>query len=156
MGSINMGGLQGLPSTDFIFKDVALDLQPEAKISSSSIDIKPQSTDILHSLDEGAIKNSILNLFSTMRGENLLDPEFGLGLKRYLFIPVNEDNAENIGNDIVSGLEKYEPRVNIDLIEVRAVPSKYMYEIDMTLSIPYLSITKKVYQLTASESGISF
>jgi phage baseplate assembly protein W len=88
-----------------------------------------------------------------MPGENLLDPEFGCALKYFLFSPMTNDNANNIGEAISQAITKYEPRVNIEFIDVIMDKNKYTYEITLTVGIPSLSISSERFNVRASEAG---
>jgi phage baseplate assembly protein W len=98
----------------------------------------PNQSDIKIDLDEHAIVNSIRNLFSTRKGQMLLDPEYGLNLEKYLFQPINSFLARAMARDILQGIEEYEPRVKVDGVNVRMNVDQQLYEVSILLSIPYL------------------
>ena len=113
-------------------------------------------TDIRDSKDEAAIQNSISNIFNTNPGEKLLDPEFGLALKRYLFDPLSEDIAQNIGQTIMTGLARYEPRVLINSITVIPDFDQNQYIITLYISIPVLNISDAQYNGELNTEGFTF
>ena len=108
MPSITFTGLQKvqITSNNYTYSDLHLDLS------------NPISKDITSDFDESAVRNSILNLFNTVPGQNLLNPEYGLNLLQYLFEPINETSGRQIGNDIVAGINTYEPRVLVKNVEI--------------------------------------
>lgn len=126
------------PQNTHLFKDLALDLEPES-VTTGALYREETITDIKHSLDEGAIKNSLRNLFTTMPGQKLLNPDYGLSINQFLFQPLTEDTAEEIGNRILRGIETYEPRVTVKNINVNLDIEQSQYDIYLTLTIPALS-----------------
>ena len=102
------------------------------------------------------MRNSIKNIFNTSPGEKLLNPEFGLALKRYLFAPLTQDTAESIGEEIIKGIEKYEPRAQINRCDVVVNYDDNEYLIVLTLTIPPLNILQKRYSGLLSQTGFSF
>jgi phage baseplate assembly protein W len=52
--------------------------------------------------DENAVKNSLINLFSTMRGSRRMIPQFGTSLYNYLFEQLDDTTAYAIGNELYS------------------------------------------------------
>ena len=45
----------------------------------------PINNDVKADYDMSAIKNSVVTLFNTLPGQNLLNPEYGLNLMQYIF-----------------------------------------------------------------------
>lgn len=153
---INFTGLEGTPRPSYVFRDFAFDLEDGNVPSRTNLFKSKQSTDVVASYDEGAVKNSLKNIFNTNPGEKLLNPEFGLSLKRYLFSPLTQDLAETIGDEIVSGIERYEPRVILNNVDVYVDFDDNQYLISLTLTIPPLNISQKRYNGIINQSGFSF
>jgi len=156
MGSINFTGLENTNKPEYIYKDVHLDLEPSDDTQSNNLFQTAQGTDLKASNDEAAVHNSIKNIFNTTPGEKLLNPGFGLALKRYTFEPMSLDIAETIGEEIVNGIEAYEPRVKIDRCDVLANYDNNEYIITLTLTIPPLNISEKSHRGSLSQAGFSF
>lgn len=110
-----------------IYTDLHLDLSLSKNIGLG-IDTVP-SSDLLVDNDIDAIKNSIKNIFTTKKGEKVLNPEFGCSLDQYLFEPITEVYAQLIGNDILTGIQRFEPRVEITNITVIPVYDQNLYYI---------------------------
>lgn len=129
MPSLNFTGLKKLQITtnNYTYSDLHLDID------------NPISKDIASDYDESAVKNSIYNLFNTVPGQNLLNPEYGLNLVRYLFEPVNETNGKLIGDAILTGLSKYEPRIVLDNISIEVSEEEQTYYITLSILIPILN-----------------
>lgn len=95
--------------------------------------------DILVDNDIDAIKNSISNLFNTIPGQKLLSPNYGLSLKQYLFEPVTTSTANMIGETILNGITRFEPRVVVDKIKVSGNSDDKQYTITLIIRVPLLS-----------------
>ena len=122
----------------YVYKDLSLDIGLEKTIKSGFSKAVP-SKDIQVSLDAKAISNSLLNLFNTRPGQRFLFPEYGVDLLKYVFVQINEVNGGVIGNAVLNGIEKYEPRINVENIEVTAIPDENTYVIDVYYTIKILS-----------------
>jgi phage baseplate assembly protein W len=66
----------------------------------------------------GSIKNDLLCLLQTKKGERLFQPNLGLGLDRFLFENITEETKINIKNDIIDTIKTFLPFVNIIQLEV--------------------------------------
>ena len=69
---------------------------------------------------EEDIRQSILIILGTNRGERVMRPEFGAGLNTFIFEPVNETTKELIKRRVEEALIDWEPR--IDVQQVRVTP----------------------------------
>lgn len=92
--------------------------------------------DILVDNDLDAIKNSLSNLFSTVPGQKLLNPNYGLNLLQFLHEPVTTHTANIIGETILSGISRFEPRVVVDRIRVSGNAEQNEYNITLTIRVP--------------------
>jgi phage baseplate assembly protein W len=64
------------------------------------------------------IKSDLLQLILTNPGERIMNPEFGTPLKRLLFEPNDFSARLQARNIIIDSINKWEPRIVIDKIEV--------------------------------------
>lgn len=69
-------------------------------------------------LTSQAIKNNIINYFLTNPGEIIMNPEFGGGLRDYIFEQIAEDTLDFLKQDVEQKLEKYFPSVIINSLDV--------------------------------------
>ena len=67
---------------------------------------------------ETEIKESLKILFSTKLGERLFRDDFGCNLDDYRFEPANANTILMIKDHISGVIETYEPRINLDGIDV--------------------------------------
>lgn len=137
------------------YRDVFLDLDEESS-NKKQFFAKNTTTDLKTSTDEGAIVNSIKNIFSTSPGERILEPTFGLNLKQWLFQPLDTFTAQEIGETIVAGIEKYEPRVLVNNVNVDIDEENHQYTIQLVLTVPSLNINSKSYDAILSQPGFDF
>ena len=91
----------------------------------------PVTDDLLVVKDENAIKQSIKSLLLTVRGERLFNSSIGTRLKEVLFEPLDFASASTIEREILRCLNKYEPRIRIQTLEV--VPNDKEDGYDVTL-----------------------
>ena len=77
---------------------------------------------------DSALRQSILNILSTMRGERVRS-DIGAGLNFLLFESVDDDTAEDIRETITYALERYENRINLLGVTVIPYPDENYYEI---------------------------
>lgn len=138
--------------TEPLYTDLKLDLGVNF-VRDPRIESKDVIKDIKVSNNLEAIKNSIFNIFSTMPGQKILNPVFGLNLLQFLFTGVTEENAQLMGETILSGLQKYEPRVTVQKIYVVPDAENNTYQIGLRLDVPSLNIKGLALKGIVSESG---
>lgn len=88
-------------------------------INGSTTEILPSNQNnflINKNVDIDAVKNSIRNIFTWIKGERVLDPEFGTNIRAYLYNPIDSYNTEQIIAEVQNAMKKYEPRAEIDKI----------------------------------------
>ncbi|HED35831.1 MAG TPA: phage tail protein [Gammaproteobacteria bacterium] len=66
------------------------------------------------------IRQSIRIILSTEPGERLMLPDFGAGLKKFLYEPNTASTHRLIEDRISQSLEIWEPRIRLDSIDVNA------------------------------------
>ena len=65
-----------------------------------------------------AIKNNLINYFLTNPGERPANPNFGAGLRRYIFTQIESNNLDFIQEDIQQKLGSNFPNIAVDSVEV--------------------------------------
>jgi len=123
MGSIVLSKLKNTKKSDigYTYTDIHLDIAEQLYTKNGNK--LPHGKDIRVSYDEEAIKNSIVNIFNTSPGERFLIPEFGSNLKTYLFQPVTKFTADILGNQVLDSIQRWEPRVLVDYVNVIGRPT---------------------------------
>ena len=136
----------------YLYKDLFLDLEPTVyynKQLNKQVILK----DVQGSYDLQAIKNSIINIFLTSPGQKILNPEFGLDLRRYLFEPVNSSTAYKIKYDINTKLPGQEPRIQIQNVNVDAITDAQEYYIALQINIPSLDAYGRTLKSLLNSNG---
>lgn len=85
------------------------------------LEINLLTDDLAVTRDEDAVKEAMRNLILTDRGERLMQPYLGAGLKELLFENLTPATLELIKDRVQTTLEIYEPRA--DIIDVTAAGS---------------------------------
>tara|TARA_X000001036_G_scaffold435592_1_gene477094 strand:- start:22466 stop:22861 length:396 start_codon:yes stop_codon:yes gene_type:complete len=78
----------------------------------------PVTDDIVLSKDASAIKQAIVNILLTNKGERLFNFEFGSSIRQYLFEPLDFATAGQVSGSIKSTLAKFEPRIGVTDVSV--------------------------------------
>lgn len=96
---------------------------------------KKQNGDIKDDVDVEAVKNSILNILSTMQGSRRMVPTFAVALYEYLFEPIDEITAEDIGQNVLEAIETWDDRVIVDEVMVYPNYDSQQYDIRITFHL---------------------
>ena len=92
----------------------------------------PVTNDIVISKDASAIKQSIVNLLLTNKGERLMNPTYGSDIRSYLFEPMDYGTANQIKNNISDTIETFEPRIRV--LQISATPNFDDNGFDITMT----------------------
>ena len=95
----------------------------------------PVTDDVVVSRDASAIKQAIVNLLMTNKGERLMNPDYGSDIRRYLFEPLDYGTANQITGNIKSTIDTFEPRITV--LNLRALPNMddNGFDVEMTYEI---------------------
>jgi len=95
------------------------------KLSFKDINITfkkhPVTGDLVVSKDASAIKQAIVNLLLTNKGERPFNYEYGSDIRSYLFEPLDFGTAQQIQSNIEYSISNWEPR--IDIMELDVIPN---------------------------------
>lgn len=69
---------------------------------------------------EDQVRQSILIILQTAKGERVMRPDFGCGRERFVFEPITPATVALVQHQVKEALVRYEPR--IDLQDVQVVP----------------------------------
>jgi hypothetical protein len=81
----------------------------------------PVTNDVVVSRDASAIKQAIVNVLLTNKGERLMNPRYGSDIRRFLFEPLDYGTGFQIKRNIQDTLDRFEPRVNV--IDIKCTPN---------------------------------
>ena len=91
---------------------------------SMSFQANPLTKDLIALKNENAIARSLKNIVFTLPGEKFFNPEFGSRITASLFENINDVTASIIVDEIISSVERFEPRVQLLQPDgVRAFPN---------------------------------
>jgi len=62
---------------------------------------------------EEAVKQNFKNLVLTIKGERIMDPNFGVGIHSYLFQNYTLATTQDLREETISQVKKYMPFINI-------------------------------------------
>ncbi len=95
----------------------------------------PVTDDLVVSRDASAIKQAIINLLLTNKGEKLFNPQYGSNIRSYLFEPLDYGTAQQIIGNIEFTVSKWEPRIQI--LNLDAIPNynDNGFDVEMTYEI---------------------
>ena len=82
-----------------------------------------------------AIKNNLINYFLTNPGERPGNPEFGAGLRKYIFTQMVDGNMEFIKEDLQEKIAINFPNVALNSIEVFQDPDTSRIKVDIKYGI---------------------
>ena len=109
------------------------------KLSFKDINITfkkhPVTNDLVVSRDASAIKQALTNLLLTNKGERLFNPRYGSNIRDYLFEPLDFGTAAQIRANIVYTINKFEPRVDLENLEVIPNFDDNGFEVEMVYTI---------------------
>lgn len=91
-----------------------------------------------------AVKFNLKNILLTNPGENLSDPEFGVGLKGFLFELETTSNAQNLRQKIINQIQRYAnyfSRLNV------IVDTSKLYSNTLTVRLEFEFGIKKFYDV---------
>lgn len=136
------------------YTDIKLDLE---LAQSVGVGLNPTiSKDIVVSNDVQAIRNSLYNIFSTKKGQKILSPEFGTSLEQFLFESVTPIMGQIIGENILSSLSRYEPRIEILNVRVIPIPDENAYRIKLTFRFIDINKSSSIDILMEKSGQITF
>lgn len=64
------------------------------------------------------IKSNLINLLLTTRGERIMNPLFGTGLRDFLFEGITESNIENLKQDLNNSIEVFIPEITVLKLDI--------------------------------------
>lgn len=92
------------------------------------LEVNLLTDDLAITRDEDAVKEAMRNLMLTDRGERLMQPNLGAGLKELLFENLTPATLELIKDRVKTTLELYEPRADIiDVIVAGSLDENEVY-----------------------------
>ena len=136
---LSVGELENVSlNNSYLYKDLHLDLEM-AVYYNEQLRRGEQLKDVQAIFDLEAVKNSISNIFLTAPGQKILNPTFGIDLRRHLFEQVTPFEESQIRKDIFRNLPKQEPRIELQNVDVIAKPDENRFDIFLQINVPSLN-----------------
>lgn len=120
-----------------------LDLQPRKAIG---VKIPFSGRAVFNSTfqSKDAIKANLINFFLTGRGERYLNPNFGSGLRNFLFENINEGSLRGVKESIKSLLEVYFPRIIVRDLSLQSDPDSNLIEFFLKYEVSETDINDEI------------
>ncbi len=85
--------------------------------------------------EEEDIKQSLIILLSTIKGERVMQPDYGANMEEFLFEPLNVSFAKRMSDKIERAILFYEPRIETDDISYNQDNQNGLVEIRIDYTI---------------------
>ena len=92
-------------------------------------------------LTKDAIKNNLINFFLTNPGERYLNPNFGGGLRAFIFEQITNDNLDFLREDINKKISNYFPNILINELTVTGQQDTNQITVVLKYSVLNTNIT---------------
>lgn len=93
------------------------------------------TNDVVRLTDLDAVKRSVKNLIVTDKYERLLNPNIGAGISELLFEQMTPLTTIAIRDTIIQTLNEFEPRINIDTVDVTPDYDRNTYFVSIAFSL---------------------
>tara|TARA_R110002153_G_scaffold158771_1_gene310657 strand:- start:76 stop:483 length:408 start_codon:yes stop_codon:yes gene_type:complete len=91
-----------------------------------------------------ATKYNLINFFLTNPGERIGNPEFGGGLRNFIFSQINQQSTEFLKEDIQSKISSEFPNVDVQELNVTSSPDNNEVSVSIFYSIFNTNIEDEV------------
>ena len=91
-----------------------------------------------------AIKANLINYFLTGKGERMLNPGFGAGLRNILFDNITQDRLVTLRENIIEELRNYFPRVVVRNLALDSYPDQHLINFSLKYSVSETNIEDEV------------
>ena len=91
-----------------------------------------------------AVKNNLINYFLTNPGERPLNPNFGGGLRAFIFQQITDDNLDFLQEEISSNLAQFFPNINIDNLSIGREEDNNIINVSLDYSILNTGISDNI------------
>lgn len=116
-----------------------LDLQPR-KAVGVSLPFSAKDVFAPTYTTQEALKSNLINYLLTNKGERVLNPDFGIGLRSILFEQAVQESRDEVESLIRRGLSEWFPQVVITSLSVVFVPDNYTSTVYLKYSVNQTNI----------------
>ena len=112
------------------------------------VTLRPDIDSYTHDDVRELVKQNVKMILLTAPGERIMMPEFGVGLKTYLFEPATKGLIDQIKQRSKDQLEIYAPAIEVNAIKISFVDNTMYfavsYSIDSTRAFETLELTLSI------------
>lgn len=101
----------------------------------SDLSYQPSLTqlgDMKEVINMAAIRQSLQTIIYTSPGSRLFEPTFGIGIEKFLFEEFSTTTGQVLGKAIETGINRYEPRIALQSVEVSLMEADLSYNINIS------------------------
>ena len=91
-----------------------------------------------------AIKNNIINLMLTGKGERFMNPNFGSSIRNLLFENVNEESLDAIAVSLREELQVYFPQILINELQINPLLDSNSINVQFKYQIRFTNIADSI------------
>ena len=106
------------------------------------------------SLDLEAIKDGLIQLIMTQRGERPMNYSYGTLVRSAVFSPLDGELISKVASSIETAIERYEPRVSIRDLKVIPNDAESGVDIRLVFSIKDGVFSTQTINLTVNAQGV--
>ena len=118
--------------------------------------VKPVGGCLTYARHEEDIEQAIRIILLTARGERLMLPQFGAGIRNYLFEPGSPATHRSIEEAVRAALTDWEPRIDLERVEVvpdQDEPNLLLIHVDYVVRATN-TFYNRVYPFYLYEGGV--
>jgi phage baseplate assembly protein W len=108
---------------------------------------KQSDGDFTKDVDIEAIKNSLINIITTIPGERRMLPNFGLHVYNLLFEPMSKETANKLGGGIIDAIKLWEDRIIIDTVNISVDYDNHRYDVNVDFTIKGMGGRANIYSV---------
>lgn len=108
--------------------------------SDFDVDLNRQNDgDIIRDVDVDAVKNSLINICTTLQGSRRMLPTFATNIQYLLFEPISSSTANLIAKHLIDSIRRWDDRVLLTAVDIVADHDNNRYECNMSFTIKNIS-----------------
>jgi len=92
----------------------------------------------------GLIKQNLRNLVLTAPGERMMDPEFGVGIRNYLFGSPGDNTSEKVQTAIAEQVSRYMSFVDLIEINTNLVEDSQIMHVTLGYRVPSIGVADRL------------
>ena len=108
-----------------------------------------------NNINEEAIKDGLIQLLLTSRGERPMRLDFGTDLKKSVFAPLDGATVANLRSSVLDAIAKYEKRVVVRSLELVPQMENSQINIDLVFSVKDDVLSHHQILLSVNTQGVS-